>query len=387
MPVSQPSVINLKELFARDYSGITMNQGINRIKNLMTSLGKLSTLQDSKKSDQMRMFNPLIYHSLKNLKEPSHIPGEKVAQMKKEYYLTAASNIKKLHAATKILQMFKKENVFAIPVKGVALIEALYHDPAVRPMADIDFLIKIEDFQKIKDILINMGYNHMDSYRGSFIFENSKNEVLLDLHSKFTRYEVLFNIDYDEIYSQLRKINFNEQIQVEVLCPEHQLIHIALHLAPGLYSDLNLLNLIDMFYLISDQDNPIDWEYLVDFAKRTRTSSYIYAPIYLCTQLFQAGVPQSVLSMLEGGLSRKKTDYIQNGYFPTILNGGITGLKIFFERLTWAEGFSKKLKLLRMALLPERREMVDRYHISENSPKIYILYISRLWTLFREIFK
>jgi hypothetical protein len=195
---------------------------------------------------------------------------------------------------------------------------------------------------------------------------------------------VLFHIDYDEIYGRLRQVNFNGRVQAQVLCPEHQLIHLALHLAPGLYAQLNLLNLFDMYYLISIFRNSIDWEHLVDFARRSKISSYIYAPIFLCDQLFNVGIPEQVLHQLGPKISCGKTNYIQNDYFETILNEGILISKIFLERLIWADGITNKLRLLRMALFPDRQEIADQYHTSENSLRLYGLYLVRLWGLLRD---
>jgi hypothetical protein len=386
MPASQISIINNEELLAGDANRITMNQDIYRTKIPRTFIDKIKALRNSAKYDRTRMLDPFIYHCLKDFQDNPHVPDETVAELEQVYYQTAASNIKKLYSATKILQIFHQEGIFAIPLKGMALIETVYKNPAIRPMADIDLLIRQEDAQKVKDILINMGYPYIDSYRGSINFADSENEVF-DLHSKFTRFEVLFHIDYAEIYSRLRKINFNGQIRVGVLCPEHQLIHIALHLAPGLYSGLNFINLIDMYYLIIDQDCPFDWEYLIGFSTRSKMNSYIYGPIYLCTHLFDQKIPESVLKIFQARLSKRKSAYIQNDYFGSILDRGSSGLKIFFERVKWAEGFPNKMKLIRMALFPDRQEMAQRYSIPENSLRLYGFYIARIVKLLREILK
>jgi hypothetical protein len=168
-------------------------------------------------------------------------------------------------------------------------------------------------------------------------------------------------------------------VQIHILCPEHQIAHIGLHLAPGLYSDYNLINFLDLNNLISEYQ--IDWEYLVDFAQRTKTGSYLYAPIYLCAQLYQLEIPQFVFTKLEGRLSKKKIQHIRYQHLTTILNGGFEGSKSFFERLTWAEGLTAKQKLIRSGLFPDKKEMAQRYNVSEKSSKIYGLYLTRLWKM------
>ena len=299
---------------------------------------------------QAQGLTPLVYHRLKDQGLNGSVPIEILDQLKKEYYLTAASNLAKLNQTSMVLQAFQEANILAIPLKGIALIESLYPNPAIRPMTDVDLLIKPEDLNRVKGILERLGYQWISSYRGSHNFIDEEGRWSFDLHTKFIRFDFLFHIDDTEIYDRLIQINFNHQIQVPIFCPEHQLIHLALHLAPGLYSQLNPTNLFDIYYLINGKQSELSWEYLVDFAKRAEVASYIYAPISLCVKIFNIELPRSVLTQLGKGLSFPKRRYLRDDYLKTILDGGIFSSRIFLERLIWAEGVSKKFKLIQMAV-------------------------------------
>ena len=88
----------------------------------------------------------------------------------------------------------------------------------------------------------------------------------------------------------------------------------------------------------------------MDFAKRAEIASYIYVPISLCVKIFDIELPQSVLTQLGEGLSFPQRRYLGEDYLKTILDGGIFSSRIFLERLIWAEGVSKKFKLIQMAV-------------------------------------
>jgi hypothetical protein len=354
------------------------------IKVPRTFIDKIGDMRDSAGADQTRILDPFIYYCLKRYENNPHVSDETVTGLERVYYRTAISNIKKLDSATRMLEIFHREGIFAIPLKGMALIETVYKNPAIRPMADIDLMIRREDTHKIKHILTNMGYPYIDDHRGCINFQDNENEVF-DLHAQFTKFDVLFCVDYEEIYSRLRKIEFNGQIQVGILCPEHQLIHIALHLAPGLYTGLNVMNLIDMCCLISDQDGLFDWDYLAGFSMRSKMNPYIVGPLYLCTHLFNQEIPESVLKILQDCLSRRRRTYIHNNYFASILDEGSSGLRIFIERVKWAVEFSQKMKLVRMALFPDRQEMTQRYGVPEDSLRLYGFYIARGVKLVKEM--
>lgn len=322
---------------------------------------------------------------MKTVQINNNIYHDLSARIENSYYRTIASNLIKLEAATNVFRAFKQKGILAVPLKGIALIETLYHNPALRPMTDIDLLIEAEDIEKIKIALNNIGYDFISYDRGSYNFMHTEHNIMLDLHTKFTRYEMLFNINKDEIYRRLQTVNFNDQIQVNVLCPEHQVIHIALHIAPGLYSDLNVINILDLYHLLNNPENPVDWEYIIEFAKQSRIASYIYVPLFFCIENYHLQVPEDVLAEIRHGLSSKKKVYIQECYLKDIIKGNITGLKIFIDKLRWAEGFSNKLKILKLGLLPDRKDISEQYDVPERSLRIYKFYVLRLCKLFKDI--
>ena len=49
--------------------------------------------------------------------------------------------------------------VRVIVLKGVALATLVYSDPNVRPSQDIDLLCREEDYRKVRDTLVSLGYD------------------------------------------------------------------------------------------------------------------------------------------------------------------------------------------------------------------------------------
>ena len=166
-------------------------------------------------------------HSSHSKDSPPHIHAYKAASL----------NMQKTAAAEEILNACNDGNFILVPLKGIALIETLYKEIPVRPMTDMDFLAKKEELKGIAAVLGRLGYSCFSSYRGSYTFSHKKNNIFLDIHTAFVRFPELFRISDDEISGRLHNHLFNERVQVPLLCPEHQLVHIALHLSPGIYSD------------------------------------------------------------------------------------------------------------------------------------------------------
>jgi hypothetical protein len=57
-----------------------------------------------------------------------------------------------------ILDTFGRENISSLVLKGPALAWTVYPDPATRPFADIDLLVRPDQYMKARNILNQLGY-------------------------------------------------------------------------------------------------------------------------------------------------------------------------------------------------------------------------------------
>jgi len=74
---------------------------------------------------------------------------------------TSISNTILLHSARKVIQEFKQENIGLLVSKGLYLAFAVYPGISLRPMSDVDFLVKRMDLDKIYKILAGLGYREV----------------------------------------------------------------------------------------------------------------------------------------------------------------------------------------------------------------------------------
>lgn len=78
--------------------------------------------------------------------------------LEEEYKNNRARNLLIINELTVILEAANRAGIEVIPLTGVLLALAVYPDPALRPMADIDFLVHPEDQTRIGNIMANLGY-------------------------------------------------------------------------------------------------------------------------------------------------------------------------------------------------------------------------------------
>jgi len=94
------------------------------------------------KSADWHGIEPLLYHNLKNIPESEYIPKEIMSKLNKSFYQTTASNMAIYDELNLVLEEFQKRDIPAIVIKGAALAKTVYGNIGLRPMIDIDLLVK-----------------------------------------------------------------------------------------------------------------------------------------------------------------------------------------------------------------------------------------------------
>ena len=99
---------------------------------------------------------PLLYKHLEHI--GFILPDGNHRILRSLYQRCRFSNNIRNTASAEILDCFKQENIANLVVKGIALANSIYSDPGLRPMRDIDILLRGTDLEKAKLILLDLGY-------------------------------------------------------------------------------------------------------------------------------------------------------------------------------------------------------------------------------------
>ncbi|MEW5736897.1 MAG: nucleotidyltransferase family protein [Thermodesulfobacteriota bacterium] len=100
------------------------------------------------------------------------------ACLERAYYAAAARNTLHIHALARLEKALAGSGVQVMALKGAALLFSAYPDPGLRPMEDLDLLVRPEDRTRFATLLAGLGYRaHPDR---SNLF--SDEVVRLDIH-------------------------------------------------------------------------------------------------------------------------------------------------------------------------------------------------------------
>jgi len=99
---------------------------------------------------------PLVFHHLEKFE--TAIDDLEVKKLRIQFVRNRDRNRILMETLEKILMEFCKENIEVLVLKGGALCNLIYPDKTLRPMGDLDLLVKKKDAAKACDKLYNMGF-------------------------------------------------------------------------------------------------------------------------------------------------------------------------------------------------------------------------------------
>jgi hypothetical protein len=250
----------------------------------------------------------LLYRHLSCTAEPLSIPQQYLKQLKRAYYTTAYFNLALSNEFKTICEAFSSAYIELIPLKGIAFLNNLYPDFAMRHLSDIDILTKRECFEKAKKILGNLGYISIPTsfhskdrhFHAVHRKELKSFKIVTELHWDIDFNDSPYGIRIDEFWN--RTAVFNTQgCTYYNLSVEDTIILNCFHLLRDQQEHtriISLKNLCDISELIKKYAEKIRWETIVERAQKYKIIRPVLLALTLANQLLSAPVPDSIKEKL-----------------------------------------------------------------------------------------
>jgi hypothetical protein len=250
--------------------------------------------------------DPYAYLCLK--KYPCHVPSDNLKLLENNYYYCITHLSCLWEEFKHISNMLGEKNIISLPLKGIAFIaDNMYADKTcLRPMCDIDILIKKKDLSPAKKILESSGYEENScGMRGDYWREKSYHvEFIKRREGKpFYNVEIHWALDYKRrkplllsLWDRIKKTQVEDR-EVYMLSPEDTLFSLALH-QRRFGKMLCLKNVCDVARLLNKHNADIDWDYILKEAKLANMSTTLYFILAQANLLFDIQFPPSLLKAL-----------------------------------------------------------------------------------------
>ncbi len=324
---------------------------------------------------------PLLYQNLKNIPESHLIPQDVMDKLKKAYHGNVARNMFLYEELKRILEEFQETGVEAILLKGAALAKAVYRDIGLRPMVDIDLLVKQRDLTHVKKIMSDLRYVHTaDSTSEKWYEENHhhlplyihpEKSVVVEVHRNISGHS--FHINIEEWWERITLVRIGN-FQVRIPSPEDMVMHLCIHLFNHGYNEMTLRGICDIFETLKYYKKEIDWKLFQDEINKYKINKPVYTMLYLVKEFIGNNddllnwinpkfVDFKLLALIE---KRILSEAVVNSAVPKQL---VQSLAL--------DNFWDKAKILFSVIFTTREKMAKRYAVSFSSKKIYFYYFIR----------
>jgi len=325
---------------------------------------------------------PLLFHRTRNLNLEKTLPYD-VSKGLEDLH-RSSTGIWGTHRQIlrRILRRFCETGLEVVLLKGAQLAHSDYPEPCLRPIEDIDLLVRRSNRAKVMRLMLEMGFNPYETNQTCdkfFIRRIPKHPkkalpkpIFVEVHSNLQtpiRLNRSFDIDIDELWKGAReRVMFG--FPFLELCPTHNLIYLCAHLGHHHFS--RLIWAYDIALLVHRHRTAIEWKTLEYICGSVRIKNSLYYGLSLCQEFFGVPIPDSVLRGLSPSWGRGRM-----GQF--LIRRHLRGLEKsrvsrFNQCLIKAILIDSWREAIRWFLFPTREWMKQEYSPG-NTHRIYRYYL------------
>jgi hypothetical protein len=337
------------------------------------------------------LFHNITKHRLEDL-----IPQESYRDFSNHYYTNLKRNLSIIGEMRNVLAALQDVAIPCIVLKGIALVERVYPNIAMRGMTDVDILVRKEDLFKTDDLLSSLGYTSRDGsatkaihnppgYLSSLEYRtNDPSPLNLHVHWHPVNTSVpatMFaeKIDINRLWENA-VITAVADSEALMLSPEHMIIYLCEHALRVGHSFDRLILICDIFFSIKAFENTIDWNVVSEESRRFGLSRFVYFGLLIIKHYTALDIPNECIAKLRPpDISREEKYFLK----LQLDNRRIRGSS-YFIYMAMNRGFIAKLQFIIRTLFPPAQILLQRLS-RKDADFSYSLYLLRIGEIFLHI--
>lgn len=290
---------------------------------------------------------PFLYYHIKSLGLRDHLPGQTQKSLAETYYRTKKATLEQIDAVHELVSKAEQSGIQVMALQGLALKKTVYNDPGLRGMGDIDLMVKPEDKNRFRELVVESGYlNKSNLFPDLF----DKGFIQVDIHTHILNLDrirarrFIFSEDLIPMWDSALKTD--EGLYIPDF--HDNIIALAAHALKHGYARLIWLTDINECLLICSRE-PKGWDILIERARFWRQEKILLYALILGEKILNSGIPLWVkkelglrdLNFIEKHYLRLKAKEITPRSLPHVL---------------WLQNIDtmdKKIKYLKEVIFPK----------------------------------
>ena len=263
---------------------------------------------------------PLMYWKFRQV--PSLIPQSIFEQFKQSYLTTLGRNRIFFAELQRVLGWLTAQGITVVLLKGAVFARTFYEDIGLRPMSDLDILLRKEDIPGAVHLLKQHGYEEPVLHQSELLKQDASHDVhLRRAQPPHVDIEVHWLLVGGEKFRHKTDMSWFWQRVVlltgwgegvATLSPTAHLLYLCAHLGyqHGLAS-VGWLWLVELARFLERYHQEIDWTDFVEGANHLTWSAAAYYTFQAVDQLFpQTSLPDQVMSQLRAQMTAEEESHV-----------------------------------------------------------------------------
>jgi hypothetical protein len=339
----------------------------------------------------------LVFVNLKKSSERSNIPLKIIESLKTAYRENLVRNTIIFDEYEKIITLLDSQKIQVIPLKGIAIAKTIYSDIGLRPMSDIDILVKRENLQGACKLMSDLGFKqvkHTKPYHHiNYIIPkiNLLVEIHYDIESKHHPSLIRPKVKnlMEVWWSRVQREKSDNQIEY-YLHPMDLICLLSHHFIKHRFTERNdwfssygaLRQLCDLYFVIEYYQNDIDWEQLKIELQKFGLYKVVSVTLSVVNEVFfeTFGRRMDFLVNWEIESSEKKiTKFVSKRIFN--MEDRYTPVPLAFVRAQTEISPLKRFKTIIKKVYPNPEILSKRLNKPINSKLFYLNYLTHTLNL------
>ncbi len=327
----------------------------------------------------------LLYHRLTSRGWAEAVPAEVLSTLQAAYHANAVKNLRLQSELASVVAALHDGEIPVIALKGAHLALAVYDQPALRMMTDLDLLVPTRDLETAAAILEAQGYRPLQPYKVGVNFKTiyrhlprfvKPQAIPIELHWNIASPVLAHCIDPAELWERAVPLHLAD-VDALGLSVEDLLLHLCYHTSYPHQFEFGLRPSCDIAELIRHHGEALAWPQVVQRTQRWQWERGVYLALRLAQELVGAAVPEKVLRELrpaaldESLVTTARMQIFTEKRLTSTISRNMTEL--------WgSQGLKGKLRAFWHSLFLPKAILAKQYAVHPDSPKLYLYYPVRL---------
>jgi hypothetical protein len=212
-----------------------------------------------------------------------------------------------------LVSEFNRHKLDFVVLKGAVLAFIAYPDSSLRPVSDIDLLVRRENLEKALKLIEDAGFRCPERFEFanpliikdsvvpgeeiSLPLEKPGTQALIEVHTQLESAEPWFPVPIEKVWEHVEETDWND-VCIPILDVHEFLFHLVLHLSRGHSFSLGLRPLLDVHLWVELQEKRLDWQWILKECVRREYSDWMYLTLKMVKDSFRTPIPREFFDQL-----------------------------------------------------------------------------------------